>query len=360
MSPELQLAALGFLIITFFLMTELGARISYRRNFGGPYRVKRQINYPANQFIENISPPLYYRFKPGFRSALVNINRFGLRGLEPANDGSKKRFLFIGESPVFGSKLENEDKIWARELEQLLDKNGHGDWEVINGGFPMYNSCQQAEFWSDALDTIQPSVLLINIGGNDIGLAWVLGEAWEPGKPWPESLIRPPVNKQSRADWILQHICLYHFFSMIIAKPAGWVSTVTEIDWNKCQDAIINSYRHLHKLASARGIPVYITGPVPVYSLDNLEAEAANLAGLQLDYRRHLETGGVSLMALYNALKDELAAELNVPFIDLYAAMQGNPGRLKCYHDLLHWNARGMNFIAKTLYQEGTRLHWWE
>lgn len=358
MTTAILISSLVILFGMFVAMTELGARLSYRSNFGRSYRPRRSVSYPSNEYIETTAEPLHYHFKPGYQSKLVHINRLGLRGPEPATDGSKKRLLFIGGSDVFGARLEDESKLWSHELTRLLHKNGHNEWEVINGGFPMYNCRQQRSYWADALDAANPSAIIISLGASDITLAWLLGDDWDEHSPWPESLVRQPATSSGFSRRLLDHICLYYFISMLMQEPGGLVGRANEIDWEKCRESIIDAYRQLHEYGRKRGIPVAFTFSAPAYSPEPEEKEGKLLAGLQLDYHVRLECEAPYYLALMEILKDSLGPELEVPYIDLHSAMLANPGRFDCYYDLMHWNPRGMSFIARILYQECSKLNW--
>lgn len=358
MTTALLLSSFVLLFGMFLVMTELGARLSYRNNFGRAFSIRRSVAYPSEEYVETVPPPLFYRFKPGYHSRLVNINRFGLRGPEPAADGAKKRLLFIGGSEVFGTFLEDENKLWSQDLARLLHKNGCEGWEVINGGFPMYNSAHQLLFWAEALDQINPAAVVVSLGASDVTLAWLLGDEWEAGTPWPEILVRQSAPRTGFFRRIMDHLCLYYFVSMLLKEPSALSLRADEIDWEKCQDTILGAYRQLHTYAQQRGIPIAFTFAPPAYREEPDESEGKRLAGLQLDYHLRLEYEAPYYFALMNNLKNSLGPELNVPYWDLHSAMIANPARFDCYYDLSHWNPRGMSFIARILYQECHKLNW--
>ena len=77
----------GFVVLAIVL--EMAARLYHRSSFLVPFRSRRVGEYPFTRFTEQQDPPLYFRFKKGFRSPMVSLNRFGLRGPDPSpRDGT--------------------------------------------------------------------------------------------------------------------------------------------------------------------------------------------------------------------------------------------------------------------------------
>jgi len=155
-------------IIGIAILLEICARIYHRLHFRLPFHSKVIGEYPYRSFIEKVPPPLYYRFKKGFKSPKVNINRFYCRGPEPAPDGEKNRIMVIGESNFFGAKLKKEKHLWSIKLEKILKNYGYGNWEVLNAGNPTYNTFQHHYLFENSLKDAKPRILLIEIGGNDV------------------------------------------------------------------------------------------------------------------------------------------------------------------------------------------------
>lgn len=366
MSPEFLILSFVILVAIFFFMTELGARISYRRNFGAGYKAKRFAEYPYYDFIECCDPPEIYCMKKGYHSQQVNTNRFGLRGPEPAADGQARRLLFIGESNIFGAKIKNEEQLWSNEMLKLLKANDHNEWEIINGGIPVFNSVQHQAYWSRVLDQINPSAMLVSLGYNDIAQAWHFGDDWAPGKPWPESIARAKAGRRSLMTRFLELFCIYFFVSHLMKPSTGPSIKAAEIDWERCKSSILDNYRWFANYARQHHIPIAFTTTAPVYSEgsdtsdETAEAENHRLAALQLNYSAYLDYYRPCFLDLRTSLKDSADPDLEVPFIDLYAAFMANTRRFSCYYDLINWNHKGMTYAAKTLYQELFQLGWWK
>lgn len=221
------------------MLAEALCRLAFRLYYGTPFRDRRIAEYPYADFVELADPPLHYVYTKGFRSPRVNINRFGLRGEEPAPDGVKRRILVVGESTFFGAKLRDVRRIWSKQLEQRLIREGHGDWEVLNGGSTVYNSSQHWHFWAKELERVKLKILVLS---------------------FCESIDRDA----------------YYFFDLL------------------------------------------------------------------------------------DTLAHDLCPELGVPYLDLKGDFDAYPPRFECWYDLLHWNEKGMDFIADALYRRIHHLGWWD
>ncbi|MEN6391575.1 MAG: hypothetical protein ABFD04_14275 [Syntrophomonas sp.] len=133
-----------------------------------PFQPKNVGEYPFKNCIGEVDAPLIFRFRKNFNSPNLNFNRFGLRGPEPAPDGDKKHILILGESDYFGAKLPDERGLWSVRLQKILSSKGHADWEVLNEGNPGYNTVQHRALWEKELNHIQPDILVLSIGINEV------------------------------------------------------------------------------------------------------------------------------------------------------------------------------------------------
>lgn len=85
-----------FCVVASLILAEILSRLAFRLYYGVPFHDRRIAEYPYANCIERVDPPINYVYKKGYRSPRLNINRFGLRGEEPAKDGMKRRILFGG------------------------------------------------------------------------------------------------------------------------------------------------------------------------------------------------------------------------------------------------------------------------
>ncbi len=347
-----------FMIILILAMAEAITRIYYRFRFLLPFRSKSIGEYPYSRFIEKVDPPLEYRFKKGFHSEMVNINRFRCRGPEPAADGTKKRIMVIGESIFFGVKLKDEKKLWSVQLERILKEEGKDDWEVINAGSPVYNSLQHYIVWNQDLKKVKPDILLIELGGNDVSQAWMMGSKWKPGTPWPWKFIMALERKSPWSQRVFSASCLYFFFRRNMTERKSFPRWDENIQWEKCLDYIKENYRKIVEDARKMGIKVACLPYAPAYDINTTEEQERCLEAIQANWKTFTMGRAQYDYGLINFLRDEISPELALPCIDLDNAFRNHHERYELYLDLMHFTDKGMELTARTIYDSIVRLGW--
>ena len=356
---EILLIALFF--FAFLIFAEFLGRLAYRLYYGVPFHDRRIAEYPYSRFLQEMPPPLYCVFKKGFRSPQVNINRFGLRGKEPAPNGAKRRLLVVGESPFFGPKLRDESRIWATQLERILARSGHGDWEVINGGTPVYASAQHWHFWKEALDRVNPQIIVVAFGGNDATQMSVLGENWHPEAHWPFEFLLKLERKGTWWNSFLSRFCLYFLLRRAFEGhvPPSFARGEGSLPWEACRQNVMNQYKNFHDYAQSKGKRIAFANTFFVFNRQVTAREERCLFSIQSNYRVSIEHDGPYFFELIDAVSGNLCPTLGVPYLDLKADFDAYPRRFECWYDLAHWNEKGMTFIAKALYKRIDQLGWW-
>lgn len=344
------------------ILAEVLSHVAFRMYYGVPFHDRRIANYPYADFVEWVDPPLHYIYKKGFRSRTVNTNRFRLRGADPAEDGVKRRVLVLGESNFFGAKLRDEQCLWSNTLSQLLIKEGHGDWEVLNGGSAQYNCSQHWHFWAGELERVKPEILIVSFGGNDISQMNVMGEKWNTQAHWPKDfLLKLLERKVPRWRNLLEPFCLYFFLRRIIKEnaPPRFGKGPGQLPWAECKRHILDQYRKFCDDARGKGIRIAFTAPFGVYSRVVNAAEEKRLCAIQGNYRQSIDRDAFYIFDITDTLMHELCSELEVPYLDLKEDFDAYPRRFECWYDLMHWNERGMKVIAQSLYKRIHQLGWW-
>ena len=355
------LLAISFLLGT-GLILEGVSRIFYRRHFLVRFRPKIVGEYPFKRFLVTEDAPLYYSFKKRFHSPVVNFNRFGIRGPEPANDGSKKRILVIGESNIFGIKLRNEEDLWSIQLEKLLAVNGYGDWEVLNAGNPGYNTVQHRAFWERELHATKPHILLVGIGINEITQAWMMGSHWKPGTPWPNEFIYALERRSPWWNKVVGYSCLYFFLRRLKASGDVVRNPFTPKDegfqWLQCKDSILGNYQAIIEDAKAMGANVATFEGALAYDFQLTDDDKRRIASIQRNWDTFLKGKAQYDYEFLDMLANTFAPEMEVPHINLAKDFRQHPRRFELYYDLGHVNGEGMTVYAKALYGHLHRLGW--
>ena len=343
------------------LALEAGARAVYRRRYSLSYRPRIYGDYRYGEFIERVAPPLSNRMRAGYRSRCVNVNRFSLRGPEPDDDGRRKRLVVIGESDIFGVKLDREASLWSVLLQQRLEETHGGRWEVLNGGHPGYNSLQHRLLWEELWETVRPDALLLRFGGNDISQAYAMGSRWRPGAPWPAKFLWAMNSVQTPLQRLLLQSCLYYMGpgKALFRRTFGdVVKTFREENWEGVRDEVVENHRALIDRAKGCGVPVAIVSDGSLEHCVRNDEDRRALDALNENWRAFAEGYG----SYYNRFQDilrESATAWDVPYLDLRQAIcsRGRPGEL--FYDGVHWNGAGQEIVARSFYDMIDSLDWW-
>ncbi len=350
------ITAVALLLV--LVLAETGARLYYRLKFGLPFRSKAIAEYPYSRFIEKVDSPLGFRLKKGFRSSMVNINRFCCRGPEPAPDGTRKRIMLIGESNFFGVKLFKESQLWSAVLEKILAQNGHGRWEVLNAGNPTYNSYQHRLLWQQELRRARPDILLVEIGGNDISQAWMMGSRWKPGAPWPWKFIMALERKSSWWNRLLARFCLYFFLRRRMTERKSFPRWDDQVQLEKCLDFVGQNFRRITRDALDMGAKVACLPVAFAYDRQVSPDKARCLEAIQANWRSFVEDRAEYDFSLSEYLRNTLCPELQIPMIDLEKALANHPRRYRLYLDLAHFNPAGHRAVARIIYEHLCKFGW--
>ena len=348
-------------IITVIILAEIISRLAYRLYFHLPFQDRRIAEYLYSRFLVETDPPVHCIFKKGFRSSEININRFGLRGDEPAPNGARRRILVVGESNFFGAKLQNERHTWSNQLQRLLTTIGHADWEVINGGTPLYGSAQHWHFWAGALAEVRPEIMIVQIGDNDVAQMTLLGERWHPNAHWPFEFLLKLEKKGTRLNSLLGRFCLYFFLRRFFEKESAprFPKGDGELLWEECKRHTLDQYRKFHSYAMQNGIRIVFVGPPLLCDLDLTKKNKRRLYAIQRNYQNSLKSEGPYFFDLKDSIAQELCPELDVPYWNLIADLQADPHCFSFWYDMAHWNEKGMSFVARKLYERIEKLGWW-
>jgi lysophospholipase L1-like esterase len=283
-----------------------------------------------------------------------------MRGPEPGPDGLKNRILVIGESLFFGSKLPREKDLWSHRLQERLRHAGHTRWEVLNGGVPGYNAFQYRAWWEEELKRTRPGILLLEMGGNDITQAYVMGSRWQPGAPWPWEFI---MRQQRKSPWwnrLTLHSCAYFLWRRRkMTERKGFERQDDQFRHEECQRVVEEKAREIIDQARSMGIRVALTSTAMAYDPGSLEKAPPQLDAIQSNWRENMQTSGVWLIRVARRWLDQFSRQVDCPAIDLMDAFWRHPERFRMYLDVAHWNRKGHDFAAKVIYDEIERLGWW-
>ncbi len=339
---------------------EICARLFYAKKFHMPWRSKVIGEYPYDEFVEKAEPPIHFQFRKGYRSRHVNINSLGMRCAEPDSRIRKKKLLVIGESIFFGAKILNEKSLWCYQLQDILLRNNISDWEIFNAGFPGYNVYQYDAWWEKSLKNLEPDIVILQCGANDITQAYVMGEKWEPGLPWPWDFI---MRQQRKTGWwqkLLFHSCLYFMYRRKkLTERKGFESAGNVFRLEECIESLSENAGKIISDAQSMGARVLLSSFAMAYDPDSIEKNPPQLDSIQANWRESLSSTGIPMIEFNNWWINEFSEQVSCPSLNLQEIFQVHPKRYEMYLDVAHWNEAGHKLAAESIFGRLSELNWW-
>ncbi len=152
-TPKKHLKAFLFLTIPALVLAVGGAELALR------------IWWDARPFgaLGNVAPSRKWFEKN------VEANKLGFRGelVSPEKPPNTYRIVALGDSITFGKGIENPNKRYPELLGAMLDKETSADVQVVNMGFPMYNTVREYRVFKEKGLRFSPDLVLVGYNHND-------------------------------------------------------------------------------------------------------------------------------------------------------------------------------------------------
>jgi lysophospholipase L1-like esterase len=242
---------------------------------------------------------LVYELIPGiegrFQGKSFSVNSLGMRDRErrAAKDPGTFRILVLGDSHTFGWGVA-QDEPYPAVLERLLNAvTSSCRFEVWNLGVPGYNTVMEVERFATKATEYDPDMVVINYVHNDMDLPNFLAtrpDPWDLHRSYLLEMLKRRIS-------ILRGRVLPPWgLATADADPSGrYVFTPGKVPerWRPLAgwENMTNAFRHLAKLARARGIKAVL--------LFNWDDYRARLTGHTSDARP----------AVVQELADQMATE---------------------------------------------------
>ena len=286
-----------------------------------------------------------YTLRPNLRLGSstynVQINSRGFRGPEisTAEDDFSQRIVVLGGSSVFGYLVgEGNDscRLLEGQFNQFLSKNPNSDFgsvDVWNAGVPGYNLTQSRLRFETDIAPLQPDVVLLYLGWNDIPM--LLSDD-------PSGLDRTP-PAPSWTERALSHSVLYGFLRFRVFPPDAPQFAPPASSSNQVTERGGEAFREeLEKTIDA----IFAAGARPVLATQIMASGSANA---ELD--DYLGSSPEQVAAnrrigrwLTTCIR-EVASERNVPLIDSAAEIEANSATLG---DAIHLSEQGHKLVAES------------
>ena len=321
----------------FFLGLEAAlhlAHFHYSRNlsymqFGYPNQVE------LHQVFE-LDPLLLFRMKPGydFKLGFGPLNRSGFRGrdFEKAKPAGTIRIACLGDSVTFGTA----EGAYPQMLEEILNSSGTGRFEVMDFGVPGYTSFQGKVLLKEVLADYHPDWVVVFYGWNDHWLAQGFPDADQKIKP--ETALTKVRNQLAR-------LRTYQLLNKLTAKFTAHFGKKGQKIFRVPPDQYEQNLAGIIELCRASGAQAALTTAPAGFGITVLPDYLTYLGFAKKD--ENIE----QLHASYNRIASRVAAEKNVPLVDLDLIFRERG--VKNYFDrpdkdIIHPNRAGLELIAES------------
>jgi hypothetical protein len=125
-------------------------------------------------------PKFIFRVRPGSSKEpmlrKIGVNSEGFRGREfDAGASGDPKILIVGDSCGFGWGIWKQEDTFAGRLEALLEAKGRKPW-IFNVSQPGFSSFQCSMMFDEWFDRVEPDILLLFLGWNDMNLSSISDE----------------------------------------------------------------------------------------------------------------------------------------------------------------------------------------
>jgi lysophospholipase L1-like esterase len=284
-------------------------------------------------------PLLFWRLQPGLRDVLwdmtrVTTNARGLRYARPVGPKPRGTFriLCAGDSVTFGfrvplvfaSRPEDRHPEWlpypARLEKALRAANPGRAVEVIPLAVPGYSSHQGLAWLRRDLAELQPDVVTLLYGWNDIGLRSL---------PDRQAMKTDALSVTSRAV-LSRSQALLHLWRWAHRPRGGVAGPVGAQVPRVSREEFVENHRAMASLARRHGARVLVIGPVYRDRVEHPH-EAVFIAGHRSALRTAMQADGVPYLELPELTEDAY------------------PANLPLFLEHIHPNHKGHRVIAESL-----------
>ncbi|MDH3973244.1 MAG: SGNH/GDSL hydrolase family protein [Deltaproteobacteria bacterium] len=341
------------------LLVETGARV-WLHNFATPkqfhiYSLISEID-PQSRIY---SPHHYLNYypTPNFKKGLTYHNALGYRDKEftVKKPPGEYRIVTLGGSTTYTTSVADNEKTYPSQLEKTLKKTyGYDNVRVINAGVGGYNSWESLINLQFRVLDLDPDLVIVYHGGNDITQRMVLPEAYRGD------------NSGSRRQWSLPPVSFldYSCFLRIIRRKMGLsyqtdLNLVTRANSNFIYRTYFISPQIESSLAGLLKInpPIYfkrnLQNMVVIAKEHGAKIMLATFAHTHAytTYTKHYFSSGTYRQIGYaesNKVVKDIAINYSIPLFDFANAM---PKYVRYWSDAVHLNESGALLKAELFAQ---------
>jgi lysophospholipase L1-like esterase len=306
---------------------------------------KSNFSLEAHEPLLVYHPQLFWWPRPHVKGTFwstpgVQTNEFGLREKSVEISTEKCNVLLVGDSVVWGSLVQTEERFSNMAQELLSKLPGYKHVQIINAGVVGFSSFQVLQYLrTRGLERFQPSVVVVCAGINDSWrVAMSDGEEFERNnRPGP------------RIRYLLQGSNLFLFFERYTHEFLTWVNTGENpegiaflySDVRKSPTVLRNTPERTERNMKSIGKMVGDQDGIPVFVLEETRIQ-------------HPHAWNAESFREGRTRVKHLAQTNGWPMIEI-AALGGEPwhlDRTEYLLDFCHLHPRGHRIIAELLVEE--------
>ena len=273
--------------------------------------------------------------------ATTTINRWHMRGPDITlnKPAGVTRILCLGESTTFGQPCDDNTSIWPARLEEMLNAEGHGTFEVLNGAMPGYTVSSSRLHFARRLARFASDIVVIYHASTNIS-AHVKRE-FDPeqitASPWSLSALRDRFS--------LAYMLLRSNTAALLADqfPAQRSDTLDQ----RGVDFFSNELQRLIEDCRAAGARVIVCTFPRAFDAGQSTAERLRLAGSALFFNPQLSVDGLEdAYQRYNDAIRTTALDERTVMVDLDRIV---PRGDDDFIDSVHLSPSGHQLVAATV-----------
>lgn len=292
---------------------------------------------------KQFDPVTQFRNRPHFPAGDLRTNERGYLapdGLAPPLPPDRLRLLYLGDSVTFLPPRHN----YPRQIERLLAGRGV-PVETVNTAVPGFASENVRALFETEVSELEADYLFVYVGWND------LGQYGPEGLPYKK---RRAGYQLSPLQRVLSNVYSIRFVYALQRTLRQWLPTRND-PLSERESALYEGYRPTHFEENLRAVLELARRRYPRVVLLNLATITSAEPSEDEMRRAHFPIGMSKnlrkldrLVASYNAVVAELAAEQGVTLVDLHAAFASHEAK-RDFTDSAHVTPAGAERIARSV-----------
>ncbi len=352
------------LVLAPLLLVEGGMRIHYRikeGHWGVPdrYQDRYETLYERHPYLGWVlRPNARYEKRSDETTKVIESNAYQLRDDEivsPKPPG-RIRIVCLGGSTTFDVGVTDNARTWPNRLEALArERRPELDVEVVNAGFPGYNTATSLINLSLRIVDLDPDLVVVYHGINDLTAAQIPEFRSDYAHGWAERFVGEPgpIRRALRSSILFAKI--EHSMRRRRDRAAGRQDAGVEVTVpDEATETYRRNLRTIAGICQAHGIRLALG----TFATARSQFEEPAPPGFACSYTPNLTPAELqrSLREWADVVR-AVAAEQDAWLLDVQKKLPADP---QLFDDFIHLNDEGARAMAAVVYDELEAAGAWE